>query len=67
MSVAKVTEIIASSPTSIEDAVKEGLARASETIDNIQSCWVKDIKCTVADGGISEWRVILHVTFLLKS
>lgn len=66
MSVAKVTEIIASSTVSIEDAVKEGVARAGETLTGIQSAWVKDIKCTINDGGISEWRVILHVTFLLN-
>lgn len=66
MSVAKVTEIIASSTVSIEDAVKTGLARANETLSGIQSAWVKDIKCTVDDGNVAEWRVIMHVTFLLN-
>lgn len=66
MSVAKVTEIISSSTTGIEDAVAQGIARAGETLSGIQSAWVKDIKCTVDNNAVAEWRVILHVTFLLN-
>ncbi|OJY71291.1 MAG: hypothetical protein BGP16_11990 [Sphingobium sp. 66-54] len=63
--VARVTEIIASSTVSIEDAVKQGVARANKTLDNVEGVWVKDIKATVKDGGIAEWRVVLKITFVL--
>jgi len=66
MSVAKVTEIIASSTTGIEDAVRSGVARASKTLDEIQGVWVSDIKCTVDGENIVEWRCTLKITFVLK-
>lgn len=66
MSVAKVTEIIASSPTSVEDAVREGVKRASKTIKGIQGVWVKDTKATVSDGEITEWRCTLKITFIVN-
>jgi flavin-binding protein dodecin len=66
MSVAKVTEIIASSKTSFDDAIKVGLTRASKTIENIKSAWVKDQYVEFKDGEISSYRVILKVTFLLN-
>ena len=66
MSVAKVTEIIASSPTSVEDAVREGVKRASKTIHGIQGVWVKDTKATVSNGEITEWRCTLKITFVVN-
>ena len=66
MSVARVTEIISSSPTSFDDATEKGVAKAAETLTNIQSAWVKDQKVTVKDGKIEEYRVGLLVTFVLK-
>ena len=66
MSVAKVTEIIASSPKSVEDAVREGVKRASKTIKDIQGVWVKDTKATVSDGEITEWRCTLKITFVVN-
>lgn len=66
MSIARVTEVIASSSVGIEDAVRQGVARAAETLDNISGVWVSDIKCTVADGAITEWRCTLKITFVLK-
>lgn len=66
MSVARVTEIIASSTTSFEDAISSGVARASETLKNVEGAWVQDMKCTVDNGKISEYRVILKVTFVLE-
>ena len=65
MSVAKVTEIISSSPTSFEDAVKSGIKRASKTLKGITGAWVSDQKVTVNDGEISEYRVVMKVTFIL--
>lgn len=66
MTVARVTEIISGSTTSIEDAVNEGVARASQTLKNVQSAWVKDIKTVITDGKVTEWRTTLAVTFLLE-
>ena len=66
MSVAKVVEICAASSESIEDAVQKGVARASETLDQVEAAWVQDIKCEVNKGRITEWRVNLKVTFVLK-
>ncbi len=66
MSVAKVTEIIASSNTSIEDAVRQGVKRASKTIKGIQGVWVKDTQGTVTDGEVTEWRCTLKVTFVIN-
>ncbi len=65
-SVAKVTEIICSSSKSFDDAVENGIARASETLKGIKSAWVADQKVTVSDGKIQEYRVVLKVTFVLN-
>lgn len=66
MSVAKVIEINASSPKSFEDAISTGVARAGKTVENIRGAWVKSLKVEVKDGKISEYRVVLKVTFVLK-
>ncbi len=66
MSVARVTEIIASSSKSFEDAVEVGVKRATKTLKNVQGAWVQDQKVTVSDGKISEYRVVLKVTFVLE-
>jgi flavin-binding protein dodecin len=65
MSVAKVVELTASSPTSFEDAVKNGIEKAAETLRNIQGAWVSEEKVEVVDGQISEFRVTLRITFLV--
>jgi hypothetical protein len=66
MSVARVTEIIASSEKSFEDAVEVGVERASETLKNVEAAWVKDQKVVVKGGKIAEYRVVLKVTFVLE-
>ena len=66
MSVACVTEVISSSTESFDDAIKSGVARANETLDNITSAWVQDQKCIVNDGAIVEYRVAMKITFVLK-
>ena len=66
MSVARVTEIIASSPKSFEDAVRLGVKRASETLDNVQGAWVQDQKVVCEAGKVTEYRVNLKVTFVLN-
>lgn len=65
--VAKVIEINAASTSSIEDAVQQGLSRAASTLDGIQGAWVSDINvCTDEAGNVTEWRVRLRVSFLLR-
>lgn len=67
MSITKVIEISAASDTGIEDAVRQGLERASETLDGVQGAWIGDINVRTDDtGGITEWRVRLRVSFLLQ-
>lgn len=65
MSIAKVTEIIAQSPDSFEDAVRRGLARANESLHNVRSAWVKEQQVDVRDGEVHQYRVTLKVTFVL--
>ena len=66
MTVARVTEIISASKTSFDDAVEQGVARASKTLKNVESVWVQDMKCPIRDGKIHEYRVTLKVTFILE-
>lgn len=66
MSVARVTEITASSSKSFEDAIQKGISRANETLDNIEGAWVQDLKVTCKDGKIDDYRVNMKVTFILK-
>lgn len=66
MSVAKVTEIIASSSKSFDDAVEQGVQRADKTLKNIKSAWVKEQKVMVSDGKVTEYRVTMKVSFVLK-
>lgn len=66
MSVARVTEIIASSPKSFDDAVDTGVARATKTLKNVTGAWVQDQKVVVANGKVTEYRVTLKVTFVLE-
>jgi dodecin len=66
MSVARVTEIIAASPKSFDDAVLVGVARANKTLQNVRSAWIEDQKVEIVDGKITEFRVALKVTFVLK-
>lgn len=67
MSVAKVTEIIASSPKSFDDAVRLGVARAQKTLKHLKSAWVQAQQLKLDDQGqIVEYRVQLKVTFLLE-
>jgi dodecin len=67
MAVAKVIEIIAGSKSGFDDAVKQGLARANETIGSITGAWVKDQSVVCTDGKATEFRVTMKVTFLLNA
>lgn len=67
MSVARTTEISATSEKGFDDAVRQGLARATKTLDNVRGAWVKEQKVKLNSGGeISEYKVDLKVTFVLN-
>jgi flavin-binding protein dodecin len=65
MSVAKVSEISATSPKSFEDAVQLGLGRASKTLRHIRSAWIKEQHVRCDDGKVTEYQVNMMVTFVL--
>jgi flavin-binding protein dodecin len=65
MSVAKILEISAESPKSFEDAVVQGISRASKTIHGIKSAWVKEQHVVIEDGKVVLYRVDLKITFVL--
>lgn len=66
MAIAKTIEVIASSNEGIEAAVRDGISKVSETVENIEGAWVKDTKAVVRDGKVAEWRVTLVVTFIVN-
>jgi flavin-binding protein dodecin len=65
MAVAKIIEITATSDSSFEDAINQGIGKASETVHNIKGAWVKEQKVLVADGAVNGYRVDLKVSFVL--
>lgn len=65
MSVAKVSEISSTSKKSFEDAVEQGITRASKTIRNIRSAWIKEQHVRITDGRASEYQVNMMVTFVI--
>ena len=65
MSVARVTEISATSPRSFEDAVQQGLQRATKTLRGVTSAWIKDQRVKIENGQATEYQVNLQVTFVL--
>ena len=66
MSIAKTIEIIAASNAGVEDAVRKGISKASETVKGIEGAWVKDVKVIVKGMDVTEWRVTLAVTFIVN-
>ena len=67
MSIARITEIKASSKISFDDAIKTGLTRASKTLEKVRSAWISSQEVLLNDkGDITEYRVLMKVTFILK-
>lgn len=67
MSVAKIIEINASSPNSMEDAVRSGLKKCAESVKNIKGAWVNETKVvTDNEGNVTEWRVNMRVSFVVE-
>lgn len=65
MPIARVTEVIASSTKSFDDAIHAGIERACKTLDNVQGAWIQDQKVTIRKGKIVEYRVNMKITFVL--
>ena len=66
MAVAKVLEITSSSTESIETAIRDGIAKAAETVHGIQEAWVQGTKAIIRDNAVTEWRVTLKITFIVS-
>jgi flavin-binding protein dodecin len=66
MTIARVTEVTSSSKKSFEDAVKNGVERASKTLKNVSGAWLKDQEVSVKNGKVTEYRVKLKITFVLE-
>ncbi len=65
MSVARVTEITASSKKSFDDAIESGLKRATKTLKNVTAAWIASQEVVLKDDKIVEYRVRMKVTFIL--
>ena len=65
MAVAKVTELSVTSTTSFEDAIQQGIERATKTLRNVKSAWVKEMRVSVENNKVSEYQVNMQVTFVL--
>lgn len=65
-SVAKVSEISARSPKSFEDAIQAGIARATKTLRNVHSAWIKEQRVELENGKIKSYQVNMMVTFTLE-
>ena len=66
MSVAKTSEITASSSKSFEDAIRQGIEKMSKTVKHIEGAWIKEQKVVVDDGEVTAFRVTMKVTFIVK-
>ena len=65
MSIARVSEISATSSKSFEDAIQQGLARSVKTLRNVRSAWIKEQQVRLTDGRVTEYQVNMMVTFVL--
>lgn len=65
MSIAKVSEISATSTQGFQDAIEQGIERANKTLRNVRSAWIKEQQVRVTDGSITEYQVNMMVTFVI--
>ncbi len=66
MSVARITEISSTSEKSFEDAVQQGIQRATATLRNVRSAWIKEQEVQVEGDRITAYKVIMKITFVLE-
>ena len=65
MAIARVTEISSTSTKSFDDAIQQGVARATKTLRNVKSAWIKEQRVDLENGQIAEYQVNMMVTFVL--
>ncbi len=65
MSVGRVTELSSTSTTSFEDAIQEGISRATSTLRGVEGAWIKDMNVMIENGNITGYKVNMAVTFVL--
>lgn len=65
-SVARVSEISATSETSFEDAIQVGIERATQTLRNVKSAWIKEQEVQIGEGGVTGYKVNMLITFVLE-
>ena len=67
MSVARITEISSTSDKGFEDAIQQGVARATQTLRHVPSAWIKEQEVQISDDGrITSWKVNMLITFVLE-
>ena len=66
MTIARVTELSATSDQSFEDAINQGVTRATNTLRNVESAWIKDMNVMIENGNISAYKVNMAITFILE-
>ncbi len=66
MSVARVTEISAISTNSFEDAIQQGISRATSTLRGVEGAWIKDMNVMIENGSITGYKVNMEITFVLE-
>ncbi|WP_376694868.1 dodecin family protein [Wenzhouxiangella sp. EGI_FJ10305] len=66
MTVAKIIEISSDSKTSFQDAMESGIKRAERTVKNVRGAWISEQKLTIESGNITNYRVIMRVSFVIE-
>lgn len=66
MAVAKIIEIISGSKKGFDDAVKQGIERVNDSVTEVSGAWIKDQRVVVSKGKVTEYRVVMKVTFMVK-
>ena len=66
MSVARITELSATSEQSFEDAINQAISRATKTLKGVEGCWVEDMNVLISDGNIRGYKVNVAITFVLQ-
>lgn len=66
MPIAQVTELSATSDQSFEDAINKGVNRATSTLRNVESAWIKDMNVMIENGNIAGYKVNMIITFILE-
>jgi flavin-binding protein dodecin len=66
MAVARITELKATSKKSFEDAIEQGVERACKTLENVKGAWIAEQDLSIKNGKITEYRVLMKVTFILN-